>query len=224
MIRPDLPATIAALPWDVARNAPVPWFVHRAPTWKPGDAIDFRIADADKRGIAYTRDLCWVCGRPLGLTRCVVVGPMCLVAGSSAEPQMHPGCAEWSACHCPFLSRPQMKRSPRPHEGEPAPGLAIERNPGVVLVGYTRARLELAETADGRYLFRLPRKWNRLVFLRAGLPATYDQVVDSIVSGVPTLVAVARDGGPKEMAALSTALDRALDLVAATLAPQEKRA
>ena len=80
---------------------------HRAPTWKPGDAIDFRIADADKRAIAYKRDLCWVCGRALGLTRCVVVGPMCLVTG-----------VERRAADAPRLRR--MERLPLPVPVAPA--------------------------------------------------------------------------------------------------------
>jgi hypothetical protein len=163
-----MPANIAALPVDEARGFPIPWFVYREDDWRPGQPIDLRVADARKRFTAHHHNLCWICGKPLGLTRCVVVGPICLITCTSAEPASHPGCAEWSARHCPFLSRPQFSRSPRAIVADAnelsSAGAPILRNPGVACIGYTRKPLELFQ-ANGS-LFRLPRKWTRLVFLR----------------------------------------------------------
>jgi len=36
---------------------------------------------------------CWLCGQPLGKFMCFVVGPMCAINKTSAEPPSHRDCA-----------------------------------------------------------------------------------------------------------------------------------
>jgi hypothetical protein len=108
-IRPDLPTP---LPSGVARlprrrGYPVPWFVG----WIGGEP-EFRMADSEKLALAVRRSLCWVCGDPIVGLRAYLVGPMCAVNRTSAEPPSHVRCADWSARACPPRgARPPGRRS-----------------------------------------------------------------------------------------------------------------
>lgn len=142
VLRPDLtrplPSRIAALPID-ARGYPVPWFV----PWLADGTPEFRAMDIEKWGLAVRDRRCWICGGPLGRWLTFPVGPMCGINRTSAEPPSHLDCATWSACNCPFLSRPQMRRREDetfgPELAKEQAGFAITRNPGVTLVWTTRS-------------------------------------------------------------------------------------
>ena len=131
---------------------PVPWFV----AWfdkdgKPGEdgqgTPDFRVVHPKKIVTAVGRKLCWVCGTPLGIFKCFVIGPMCAVNRVISEPPSHRECAVWSArASCPFLSKPNMVRNDKgmyDADGkfifQEAAGLALKRNPGAVCVWVTKS-------------------------------------------------------------------------------------
>src|SRR5437667_1054661 len=88
------------------RGYPVPWFV----PWVDGQP-EFRAMDAVKRHKAIKDGRCWVCGGSLyGQKKVFVIGPMCGVNRTTAEPPNHLECARWSARNCPFLTQREIKR------------------------------------------------------------------------------------------------------------------
>lgn len=188
-------ARIARLPVDPDRNLPIPWFVHRT----AGEPIDFRIADANKRALAIQKNLCWCCGEPLGKWKAYLAGPMCIVTRASAEPPMHRDCAASALQICPFLSRPAMKRSPRPFKSDDArsaPGKALDRNPGVTALAITDTPTRVFN-APGGFLISLPTDWAMLQFWREGRLATRDEIFDSLLGGLPELEeSAAAEGAP----------------------------
>lgn len=192
---PPLPKRIRSLPVD-KRGYPVPWFV----SWVKGEP-EFRVADSAKLPLAIKERRCWVCGGPLGSKMTFVIGPMCSINRISAEPPNHGECADFAARACPFLARPQMRRREGglPAEIEPAPGLAILRNPGVTCL-WTTLDYKLVRAANG-VLFHIgsPLKVRWYAGARA---ATRAEVLSSIESGLPTLQQMASAQGPGAFAAL----------------------
>jgi hypothetical protein len=212
-----LPARMQTLPLD-ARGYPVPWFV----SWEHG-VPEFRAMDGAKLRRAIRDRLCWVCGHPLGRYLAFVVGPMCGINRTSAEPPSHLECAEWSARNCPFLSRPHMVRREDDTINDEAllkqsDGFALSRNPGVTLVWITRhyntfrgpgpivAGKPTGATL-GKMLFEMGEP-SRVLFYAAGRPATRAEVVASVESGLPALSEMAelqRDqGAPAALLAMKT--------------------
>lgn len=184
-LRPDLetpPPRIAALP--VRRGYPVPWFV----AWVNGEP-EFRAMDPEKLVTAIKHKRCWVCGEPLGKFMTFVVGPMCGINRTSAEPPSHKDCAQWSARNCPFLSKPQMTR--REGEmlgggiGETPAGVMIKRNPGVTLLWTTKSYQLFGDGNDG-VLIRIGAP-EGIEWWALGKPATRAQVEESVRSGLPNL-------------------------------------
>lgn len=178
-----LPQGIAALP--VGPNGfPVPWFVATVK-----GVPEFRVAELSKFKRAITDGLCWVCGGPLPTRIAFVLGPMCTITRTSAEPPCHVECAEFSARYCPFLARPHMERREGGGIDElPAscPGHMIKRNPGAVAVW----------VALGFHTFR-DGKGGTLIqvgdpiavgWWREGRAATRAEVSDSIETGLPLLM------------------------------------
>lgn len=164
------------------RGYPVPWFV----PWFGGKP-EFRGMDGAKRLRAIRDGRCWVCGsslyrEPLAF----VVGPMCGINRTTAEPPCHVECATWSARNCPFLTQRELKRreDERTQSGT-FPGVAIKRNPGVALVwvctGYSTFN-------DGRgdFLIKLGEPTS-LAFWSHGRMATRAEILESIESGFPLL-------------------------------------
>jgi len=185
---PDLPARMRALPVD-HRGFPVPWFV----AWTRGDDGQpkpvFPAMDARKRRIAWRDRLCWVCGQKLGRISAFVVGPMCAINRTSAEPPSHLECARFSAQNCPFLTRPNMGRVPRDKYGgtlEGVPGVMLDRNPGVTLVWQT-LRPNVFRDGGGDFLFDIGKP-HRVEWYAQGRPATRDEVWHSIETGAPALL------------------------------------
>src|SRR4051794_7295681 len=95
--------------------------------------------DAEKLALAHNQKRCWVCGEPLGAFKTFVIGPMCAINRTSAEPPSHRECAEFSARTCPFLTKPRMRRNEKAlPEERTCLGFMIERNPGVTLLWITK--------------------------------------------------------------------------------------
>lgn len=210
--RVAMPARIAALP----RNAvgyPIPWFVA---TLEDGTR-DFRIAGAELMITAIQRQLCWVCGQPLGAYVAFVIGPMCAVNRISAEPPAHRDCAIYSATVCPFLSNPTMRRREIDVDQPTiAPGgNPILRNPGVALVWITRSyQVFPAPAGNDGILFHLGEP-TETAWFALGRKATRAMVIESLEEGLPLLQAACKqDENPAEsLAELDDDYRRALTLV-----------
>ncbi len=186
----EMPPRIAALPR--LRGFPVPWFVD-----KVDGEYDFRVMDKRKLVLAVTEGLCWVCGGKLGRHRSFVIGPMCGVNRTNAEPPSHTECARYSALACPFLSRPHMKR--RDHEklverhGDTQAGEAILRNPGCCAVWTVKSAATKGSTGyscfrdhKGGLLFDIGEPLS-VEWYAQGRAATRAEVMESIRTGEPLL-------------------------------------
>jgi hypothetical protein len=172
-----VPPRIAKLP--VLRGFHVPWFVEMV-----NGEYDFRVMSGKKLKLAVKLKLCWVCGEPLGALKSFVIGPMCGINHTSAEPPSHRECAEYSATTCPFLTRPNMKRRENDVELADPVGMMIRRNPGVCAVwtvrGYTVFRVGngiLFDVGDPEDV-----DW-----YAEGRKATREEVLASIDSGIHLL-------------------------------------
>jgi hypothetical protein len=201
----DIPERIKALPICPTRKVPVPFFV----AWIDGKP-EFRVADSAKFAVAVREKRCWVCGEPLGRYFTFVVGPMCGINRTSAEPPCHTECARYSARHCPFLNRPHMTRREGGLENldTSCPGHMIRRNPGASLLWTTR---EYTLFGDGRggvlFHFGEPRS---VEWFYEGRPATREEVEESVRTGLPILEDLARgqSGAMAELARMKVALER----------------
>jgi len=203
------------IPWRMAsrpispKGYPVPWFV----AWLDG-LPDFRVIAPGRIAQAHKGRLCWLCGQPLGRFMAFTIGPMCAINRVSAEPPSHRECAEYAAVACPFLSQPKMRRNTAdmPEEHEPAPGVAIMRNPGVALVWVTKS-YKVMRVENGA-LFQVGDPTEVKWFCH-GRPATRVEVMASISSGLPLLEAEAIKDGPEAVAELARYVDRAMPLLPA---------
>lgn len=179
----DLPPKMRGLPRD-KRGFPVPWFV----PWVDGQPL-FPAMDPAKRNRAWRDRLCWVCGGKIGRVQVFVVGPMCAVNRTSAEPPCHLECARFSARWCPFLANPAMRRVGDAYKGHElnryAPGEMIERNPGVTLVWQT-LRASVFPDGKGNYLFDIGKP-HAVEWFARGRPAHRAEVLESIRTGLPIL-------------------------------------
>lgn len=183
-----LPARMQSLPID-ERGYVIPWFVE----WIDGKP-EFRAMSREKWVAAVKRKLCWVCGEPLGINVCFVAGPMCGINRTSSEPPSHLECAQWSARNCPFLSNPRMVRREDEEINnqkvrDNSAGFAITRNPGVAMLWITR-QYEVFRTETGP-LIQMGEP-ERVEWYACGRPATREEVLASIESGLPNLEAMAR--------------------------------
>lgn len=168
----------------------VPFFV----AWIDGTP-DFRIVDPERLRDCLRFRQCWLCGGPLGSRGTFVIGPMCAVNRTSAEPPSHRDCAEYAVRACPFLIAPKMTRRETNLPGEvvaPA-GQMIRRNPGVTLTWTTRKWSTW--TPDGRGLLFDIGEPESTGWWTEGRPSTRDEVLVSIASGLPILRAEAKAEG-----------------------------
>ncbi|HEX3778591.1 MAG TPA: hypothetical protein VHX38_02910 [Pseudonocardiaceae bacterium] len=202
-----MPPRIAKLPRY--RAYPVPWFVE----WFDGTP-DFRVADSAKQADATRFHLCWVCGERTGRHVAFVIGPMCAVNRVSAEPPCHTDCAVYSATHCPFLANPNMTRRERglPADYVDPAGVMLLRNPGVALVWATRAWSTFR--APGGYLYDIGEP-TQVSWFAHGRPATRDEVLASIDTGLPALREMADEDGELGRRELDKQLAAAMQLVPA---------
>lgn len=220
----DAPVRIKLLPRD-RRGYPVPWFV----AWIDGEPR-FEVMDGHRLQQALRDQRCWVCGGFMRAgDRAFVIGPMCSVNRTSAEPPSHLECAVYSAKHCPFLTNPKQTRLidvPRiaaAHEEagvvDPA-GSMIRRNPGVALVWVTeRGRYHAfpdpgAATASPGVLFNVGEPVAAHWYAQ-GRAATRAEVMDSIESGFPLLADMAKQDGAEAVIQLYAMREAALEFVPA---------
>jgi hypothetical protein len=173
----------------------VPWFV----AWPKGQP-DHRIIDTPKISQALRFRRCWICGGPLGTRLAFLIGPMCVVNRTTAEPPSHTLCAVYSAQVCPFLTTPVMSRRPHGLEGYARPVGMLHRNPGASAVWVTRSFSQF-DAGEGRPLFTIGGPLSVLWFTE-GREASRAEVLASLDAGVPALREVAEQSGPEDVAAL----------------------
>lgn len=199
---PPLPDNMKKLPLD-KRGYPIPWFVAEL----EDGTRDFRVADGEKRErIIRGANNCWVCGGTMGRYKAYVVGPMCSINKTSAEPPCHLACARFAAIACPFLVRPHARRRENslPEETvglDEGPGIALKRNPGVTLVWVIEGQPKVFSDGKGEYLFDLDRPY-ALYWYAQGREANRAEVMESVESGLPALQELADeqgDGAPEEL-------------------------
>jgi hypothetical protein len=182
-----VPESMRALPLD-HRGFPVPWFVD----WVDGKP-EFRAMDLRKKYRAVLERRCWVCGGYFTTRkRYFVVGPMCVLNRNTPEPPCHLDCAMFSVRGCPFLSMPKMVRR---ESGLPGPIVQSEghiaRNPGAIAIYYTREFEPYCPPGPrtGDFLIALGEPID-VTWWAEGRPATREQVLTSIDSGLPILEAM----------------------------------
>jgi hypothetical protein len=192
-----MPELMQKLPVD-ERGFPVPWFV----AWF-GDKPDFRVADERKWFVAIKKDRCWLCGGPLGRLKVSVIGPMCTISRSTAEPPCHPGCARYAVMTCPFMTKPRMRRNEKdlPEERQPPGGVMIERNPGVIALWASLRMSKMFDAGDKRLLLEVGSP-HYVEWYSQGRLATRKECMEAIQSGLPLLRAEAERDGDEGIAAL----------------------
>jgi hypothetical protein len=182
---------------------PVPWFV-AAPCGEP----DFRVADHHKLARALRFDLCWLCGQKLGRAKCFVIGPMCGVNRTTAEPPCHRDCAEYAIAACPFLAKPRMRRNEKdlPDDTRAPGGFMIRRNPGCVLLWITHV-YSVIRTSGGP-LMKIGEPLE-IVAYAEGRRATWEELDASIQSGLPHLAKLAVEEGADAIRDFAASVERA---------------
>jgi hypothetical protein len=179
---------------------PVPWFVPWIDS-KP----EFRSMDGEKFGIAVRHKRCWLCGKPLGKYMTFVIGPMCGISRTTAEPPCHHSCAEYAVKACPFLTQPRMRRNEKDlPEGRNTAGIMIKRNPGVVLM-WTTTNYKIFKSGGILFTIGEPEK---VEFCSNGRTAEKQEILESINSGIPILMKEAEQDGPDGIADLHKRIER----------------
>jgi hypothetical protein len=143
---------------------------------------------------------------------------MCAINRVASEPPSHRECAEFDAKACPFLTRPKMRRNEKdlPDERCDPAGQHIPRNPGVALIWVTKSYRPF--DAGNGVLFEVGEPVETMWFAE-GRGATRREVLDSITSGLPFLMDVAKKEGAGAVAELEKQTEDALRLV-----PEERTA
>jgi hypothetical protein len=208
----EMPDRMMRLPIS-SEGYPIPFFVGYV-DGKP----EFRSADPEKFVICVRHERCWLCGQPLGVHRTFVIGPMCMVNLNTAEPPCHYECAVYSARTCPFLTMPRMRRNEKNMpEGHCVAGIAIKRNPGVVVLWTTRGYRREKDPDGMGLLFKLNGAPEHIEFYAEGRTATHDEIMESMNTGMPILREIAdRDRDPADAHTdLDQRWDKAMQLVPA---------
>lgn len=215
---PPMPERIARLPKD-HRGFPVPWFVQwmkegmGVDQHEPGALPDFRVIDSARMARCFSQHRCWICGDVLGRHRVFVIGPMCVINKVTMEPPNHRDCAEFATKACPFLIRPRMRRNDyNMPEHRPMPGIGIDRNPGCMALYETSAYRRFM-TATGA-LIQLGKP-DRIDWWAEGRTATRAEIMESIESGYPLLMGIARHEGAEAVKELVRQKEIAMKLVPA---------
>lgn len=185
----DMPRALRNRPVDDV-GRPVPFFVQYV-DGKP----DFRIMSADSYRACMMMGLCWTCGERLKRgTGTFVVGPMCVLNGTSAEPPSHYACGHWSARACPFLNNPgKVRREGGLDQLDVADvaGIMIARNPGVIALA-TSDRWRSFNVPNGVLYNFIPKS---VEWMSQGREATDDEVWWSVETGIRALIDMADEEG-----------------------------
>lgn len=204
--RLNIPARIRKLKIS-DQGYPVPKFVQ----WYDGKP-DFRVVNRAFMANAVRIKLCWLCGEALGRYQTFAIGPMCCINRVTSEPPSHLDCARFAVQACPFLTQPNRRRNEEELPEGAMSGIGILRNPGVCLIWVTESYKPFK--APGGTLFQIGEPTS-LEWYARGRVATRAEIMDSIATGLPTLIDMAKQDGPEAMAALDRYIKRGLALVPA---------
>lgn len=189
---PPLPPKMNKRPLD-HRGYPVPWFVAYV-----NGVWDFRVIDTPKLNIAVQQNLCWLCGRRLNKWHTFVIGPMCAISRTTAEPPCHYECAKYAAMACPFLTLPESRRNDAglPDGTQEPAGVFIKGNPGICCLYSTQQRYRwwYPDASVPKYLIRMPRA-ERIEFYCHGRPATTEERTRAVDKALEMLQAAAAIDG-----------------------------
>jgi hypothetical protein len=103
-----VPSRISKLPISEA-GFPLPWFTAYDHDGKPVP----QLADPAKRMRAVRVNLCWICGEPLGRFKAFILGTMCAVNRTTAEPPSHRDCAEYAMLACAIRACGATQQRPK---------------------------------------------------------------------------------------------------------------
>ncbi len=189
---PNAPLRIGRLSVD-HRGIPVPWFV----SWRDGKPL-FPVIDGAKLTVAWSDELCWVCGEKLGSYRAWVMGPMSVIEGATPEPPSHKECAEFSACNCPHLSTHTAKYSEK-YSDSPnyVPQENISKIRSCVTAIWTTKRRGATPFQAGKGLLFALENPTRIEWYAHGRAATSCEIQDAIAIVLPTLKRTAEAQGRK---------------------------
>jgi hypothetical protein len=199
---PPLPERMKLLPTH--RGFPVPFFVASV------DGVpDFRVMDGAKWTRCVGEKRCWLCGEKLGSKLAFVIGPMCAVTRTTAEPPSHRECAEFAVRACPFLANADARRrgNDLPADAHEPAGCMLPRNPGVTTLWMTRT-MRIFRDPNGKPLIEMGQPFEVEWFCE-GRPATSMEAGRSIETGLPALMEMAQKDGPTSVALLERAVSAA---------------
>lgn len=113
--RPDGQSNLAARPMQDGLRVP---YVAKGDPLRPGRFV-FSSNDSVAWDDCWQKDLCAVCGAPLGIVRCIFVWDLSL--RTSVEPAMHESCSAYAISHCPHLAMNALIATVvyRDHAGSP---------------------------------------------------------------------------------------------------------
>jgi hypothetical protein len=205
-----VPSRLAARP-RTASGLPIPWFVDAE-----RNPVDFRLIRTDAVVQAWNHQLCWICGTRLGRFQCYVVGPVSVITRVHSEPPCHRECAIFAATACPFLSNPDMRRTPEtlPEGAEAPPEGHMPGNPGVVAIWVAEASTisrgaEPAMDGDDKVLFSFTGELAEVLWFTRGRPATRPEVYAALEVRLPAMLSAAQAEGPKAVQQLKAATFKA---------------
>lgn len=200
---PPLPERMRKLPVN-KKGYPVPWFVARV-----GDDWDFRVIDPRRFEAALKFHRCWLCGQAMGRFSAFVIGPMCLINRTSAEPPSHLQCAEFAVRACPFILLPNSKRRDAglPEQRVSPGGEMLPHNPGVTLIYITQG-YGIRSLPNGPVLAM--GEPTEVRCYREERAATRQEVIAAMDTGLEHLRAVATKAGPATISILDIMHARAM--------------
>jgi hypothetical protein len=134
----DLPARLAARPFDDRRQLPVPYVSE----YDDG-TVDFVGLNGARVLDCARRHLCSACGQPHDYRIAFVGGPGGFQLRRYTDAPMHPDCARWSLRLCPYLALERHRRR-GVTEATSAPGFTeMEKSEPVILAVTRGYRLRL---------------------------------------------------------------------------------
>lgn len=196
-----IPSRIKALP--VQDGMPVPWF-----TAVVGDKYDLRFVDKAKIIPALRHNTCWICGQKLDVYRSFNIGPVSAINLITSEPPSHKECAQWAAKACPHLNQKQRQRnnSNLPSELEDRNPLGISETIEVSCV----ATVTNYAIHPGKHLLIELKQVTDIEWLKHGVRATREEVVDALAKARSLIAEIAIQEGEKSLTKLESKYNKIL--------------
>lgn len=138
MTNVDLPARLAARPFDARRKLPIPYVSEQ-----DDGSVNFSVLNGARVLECAREGLCSACGQPHEYRIAFVGGPGGFRMRRYTDAPMHIECAQWSLRLCPYLAVERHRRRGLT-ETTAAPGFTdMEKSEPVILAVTRRYRLRL---------------------------------------------------------------------------------